>query len=179
MKKTILFLIGLACTLAAHAQIEVRNDSIHGISLEELDAIDGRFLLDMHSFTPLPPSLTAPTFNWLHMDSKESYYDFWSQSKEVSYGTENHRFNSSTYQGRWIGGGWGNGPTTWQSSSYRLKNGMRINSYGEYNADGHKVVNPAALPWERNNFNAAFEMKSANGNFGFKVEVQRGRNTPY
>jgi hypothetical protein len=31
------------------------------------------------------------------------------------------------------------------------------------------------MPWQRNNFNAAFEMKSANGKFGIKVEVNAGR----
>ena len=56
---------------------------------------------------------------------------------------------------------------------------MRINTYGEYNADGYKVYNPAAMPWEKNNFNAAFEIKSANGNFGIKVEMHGGRNNPY
>lgn len=35
------------------------------------------------------------------------------------------------------------------------------------------------LPWEKNNFNGAFEMKSENGNFGIRIEVQRGRTTPY
>ena len=49
----------------------------------------------------------------------------------------------------------------------------------EYDADGNKVYNPSALPWQRNNFNAAFEMRSANGNFGIKVEVHGGRNNPY
>jgi len=71
------------------------------------------------------------------------------------------------------------GDVNWQGASYKLKNGMRINTYGEYNADGYKVYNPSALPWERNRFNAAFEIKSANGNFGIKVEMQGGRNNLY
>ena len=29
------------------------------------------------------------------------------------------------------------------------------------------------------NFNGAFEMKSENGNFGIRIEVQRGRNNPF
>ena len=68
---------------------------------------------------------------------------------------------------------------TWQGASYKLKNGWRINTYGEYNADGKKVYNPMAMPWQRNNFNAAFEIKSENGSFGIKVEVQGGRNNPF
>ena len=75
--------------------------------------------------------------------------------------------------------GVGSGMVNWQGASYKLNNGMRINLYGEYDADGNRVVNPSAMPWQRNNFNAAFEMKSANGNFGIKVEVHGGRNNPY
>lgn len=32
---------------------------------------------------------------------------------------------------------------------------------------------------KRITFNGAFEMKSENGNFGIRIEVQRGRTTPY
>ena len=66
-----------------------------------------------------------------------------------------------------------------QSATFKLKNGWKITTYGEYDADGNKVRNPSALPWEKNNFNGAFEMKSENGNFGIRIEVQRGRTTPY
>ena len=70
-------------------------------------------------------------------------------------------------------------PPTLQSATSKLKNGLHITTYGEYDADGNKVRNPSALPWERNNFNGAFEMKSENGNFGIRIEVQRGRNNPF
>lgn len=63
--------------------------------------------------------------------------------------------------------------------SFKLKNGMRINTYGEYNADGYRVPNRSALPWERNAFKGAFELKSANGSFGIRIEVQQGRNPYY
>ncbi|MGL4852865.1 MAG: hypothetical protein ACRC3Z_09535 [Phocaeicola sp.] len=178
MKKTILFLASSAFVLTATAQSELRTDSIYGISLADIDAIDGRFLLDMDYFRPLPLTLSAPTFSWLQLDNNESYHDFWNEKRAVTYDASSTSFGNLSYQGGWMGG-FGHTPTTWQSSSYLLKNGMRINTYGEYNADGYKVANPAALPWQRNNFNAAFEMKSSNGNFGIRVEVQRGRNTPY
>ena len=51
--------------------------------------------------------------------------------------------------------------------------------YGEYDKDGWKVPNPSALPWEKNNFKGAFELKSANGAFGIRIEVQQGRHVPY
>ena len=54
--------------------------------------------------------------------------------------------------------------------SFTLKNGMRIHTYGEYDKDGWKVPNPSALPWEKNNFKGAFELKSANGAFDIRIE---------
>lgn len=35
------------------------------------------------------------------------------------------------------------------------------------------------LPWQKNNFKGAFEMKTKNGSFGVRVEVQRGRDNPF
>ncbi len=66
-----------------------------------------------------------------------------------------------------------------QTGSFRLKNGMRLNTYGRYDKDGRRVYSPSALPWERNNFRGAFELKSQNGSFGIRMEVQQGRNHPY
>ena len=70
-------------------------------------------------------------------------------------------------------------PENLQMGSFRLKNGMRINTYGEYDKDGWKVPNHSALPWEKNNFKGAFEMKSSNGAFGIRIEVQQGNRTPF
>ena len=56
---------------------------------------------------------------------------------------------------------------------------MRLNTYGDYNSQGYRMPNRSALPWERNNFRGAFELKSANGNFGIRVEVQQGRSQPF
>ena len=70
-------------------------------------------------------------------------------------------------------------PDNLQMGSFKLKNGMRINTYGEYDKDGWKVPNPSALPWERNNFKGAFELKSANGAFGFSIEVRQGNKAPF
>ena len=32
---------------------------------------------------------------------------------------------------------------------------------------------------KKNNFKGAFELKSANGAFGIRIEVQQGRHVPY
>ena len=67
----------------------------------------------------------------------------------------------------------------WHGASYRLNNGIRINTYGEYDVNGYKRSSSFVAPWQRNDFKAAFEFKSSNGNFGIKLEVQKGRNNPY
>ena len=63
--------------------------------------------------------------------------------------------------------------------SFTLKNGMRIHTYGEYDKDGWKVPNPSALLGKRTISKGAFELKSANGAFGIRIEVQQGRHVPY
>ena len=87
----------------------------------------------------------------------------------------------SSYPRFGYGYDWGlsSSPQYMQMGSFKLKNGMRINTYGDYNMDGRKVPNRSAMPWQRNNFRGAFELKSANGAFGIRVEVQQGRNVPF
>ena len=57
--------------------------------------------------------------------------------------------------------------------TYRLNNGLRISTYGEYDADGNRRYNPAALPWEKDDFNAALELKTDDGKFGLRIGVEK------
>lgn len=41
------------------------------------------------------------------------------------------------------------------------------------------MPNPSALPWQKNNFKGAFELKSQDGSFGIRIEVQKGRENPF
>ena len=88
-------------------------------------------------------------------------------------------FSPSFYSSGLYGFGGFGSTQNLQMGSFKLKNGMRLNTYGEYNANGYKVPNRSALPWEKNNFKGAFELKSANGAFGIRVEVQQGRTAPF
>ena len=63
--------------------------------------------------------------------------------------------------------------------SFQLKNGMRINTYGDYDKEGWRMPNRSALPWERNNFRGAFELKSEDGSFGLRIEVREKRSGLY
>ena len=70
-------------------------------------------------------------------------------------------------------------PFQWQSATFKLNNGMRFTTYGEYDADGRRVRNPQAMPWQKQNFNAGFMLESEDGKFGIGIEVHRGRNNPF
>ena len=87
--------------------------------------------------------------------------------------------NSYTFTPSYSFGGFQGNSTNLQMGSFRLKNGMRINTYGDYNSKGYRMPNRSAMPWARNNFRGAFEMKSANGNFGIRLALQQGQRTPF
>ena len=70
-------------------------------------------------------------------------------------------------------------PFQWQGVTYKLNNGLRLTTYGEYNSDGKRVLNPNAKPWQKQNFNAGFMLESADKKFGIGIEVHTGRNYPF
>ena len=144
-------LIILFCLLSfrVNAQNEVPADSVRSMNMPATKNFDG-FLLDMNLMKMATPQMPKMTL-------------------DITIYSMNP-FGLT---------GFGSSPQNLQMGSFRLKNGMRINTYGEYDKDGWKVPNPSALPWERNNFKGAFELKSANGSFGIRIEVQQGRNGPY
>lgn len=182
MKKWIYTLLLLATPFVLHAQSETGNALENNTRIKNYDG----FILDMSTMLnaeSLVVPFALPSLSYLM--TPESPLPFqWNPDAfklnpaitylgQTSTGSSHLSILSPLYNGM------SSGKVNWQGTSYKLKNGMRINLYGEYNADGHKVYNPSALPWERNNFHGAFEMKSANGNFGIKVEVHRGRNNPF
>lgn len=195
MKRLFFCIITLLTGISAiSAQNEVPTDTIHSNPMPEgvspggnplptdVKNFDG-FLLDMGLMKmSVPPTL--PRFTLDIPDASKDYSRIFQLNPNVTYSQglsnafslSNSQFYSSNPFG--LTGFWGSTDHL-QMGSFTLKNGMRINTYGEYNKDGYKVRNPSALPWEKNNFKGAFEMKSANGSFGIRIEVQQGRNTPY
>ena len=181
MKRFLISIMILLATTLSFAQTEDTGGTLPDFDSQRYKDFDG-FILDMGSMLDMPAWLMPPTL---------SYRPFgFSPSSPYKLNPDAVKINTDiTFKGGVPGmsllqsfrslynPGYGN--VNWQGASYKLKNGMRINTYGEYNADGYKVYNPSAMPWERNNFNAAFEIKSANGNFGIRVEMQGGRNNPF
>lgn len=60
-----------------------------------------------------------------------------------------------------------------QVANFRLNNGMTISTMGDYDANGSRVNRPVN-PWQRNNFQGAFQLKSADGKFSFGIRVSNG-----
>ena len=176
-------LIILFCLLSfrVNAQNEVPADSVRSMNMPATKNFDG-FLLDMNLMKMAAPQMPKMTLDI--PDASKDYSFLFRLDPNVTYSQGySHLFSlgsSTIYSMNPFGlTGFGSSPQNLQMGSFRLKNGMRINTYGEYDKDGRKVPNPSALPWERNNFKGAFELKSANGSFGIRIEVQQGRNGPY
>ena len=176
-------LIILFCRFSfrVNAQNEIPADSVRSMNMPETKDFDG-FLLDMNLMKMAAPQV--PKMKLEIPDASKDYSFLFRLDPNITYSQGySHLFSlgsSTLYSMNPFGlTGFGSSPQNLQMGSFRLKNGMRINTYGEYNKDGWKVPNPSALPWERNNFKGAFELKSANGSFGIRIEVQQGRTAPY
>lgn len=192
MKRFILILTSLVVYGAsAWAQNEVGTDSLSRPNGDvppadteylsgDVKSYDG-FLLDMKSLlnTPVPDlsrfKLTVPNV------SKDYNALFRSDTDAIYTSGLSNMFSSggSFYLNPFGLTGFGSPMDNLQMGSFKLKNGWRLNTYGEYDKDGWRVPNPSALPWEKNNFKGAFELKSQDGSFGIRIEVQQGRQRPF
>ena len=178
MKKLILFLSLILSVGFASAQSEVPSDSIRRAPSSNIKEFGG-FLLDMGLMNVAPPKL--PKFSLDVPDVSKDYNQIFRLNTDASYTQGFTDAFSSPFSSFGYGYGWGlsSSPQFMQMGTFKLKNGWKINTYGDYNKDGWKVPNHSAMPWEKNNFRGAFELKSSNGNFGIRIEVQQGRNGLY
>lgn len=182
MKKLILFLLLVLSVGFASAQSEISSDSIPRAPKATIKEFGG-FLLDMGLMNASAPQL--PKINLDMPNISKDYNELFRLNNDATYTQGFTNAFSSPFSGfsgfSGFGYGWGmsSSPQFMQMGSFKLKNGMRINTYGDYNEKGWKVPNRSAMPWEKNNFQGAFELKSANGAFGIRIEVQQGRNAPY
>lgn len=185
MKESALFITFLLWgTIQAFSQTATTTDSLSvDANRENIQSINdplsfsgikeyGGFILDMSLMNIQPPKLTD--FKIEIPDASKDYSSLFRLNPDISYSQGLYNIFSGTHHY----GFWGTTDNL-QMGSFKLKNGMRLNTYGEYDRNGWKVPNPSALPWERNNFKGAFELKSANGAFGIRIEVERGNKSPF
>ena len=178
MRKLILFLSLILSVGFASAQSEVPSDSIRRAPSSNIKEFGG-FLLDMGLMNVAPPKL--PKFSLDVPDVSKDYNQIFRLNTDATYTQGFTDAFSSPFSGFGYGYGWGlsSSPQFMQMGTFKLKNGWKINTYGDYDKDGWKVPNRSAMPWEKTNFRGAFELKSSNGNFGIRIEVQQGRNGLY
>ena len=179
MKKLILLLSLILFASYIAAQSELPSDSLRRVPKANIKEFGG-FLLDMGLMNVAPPSL--PKVNLDMPNATKDYNQIFRLNTDATY-TQGYTnaFSSSPFSSFGYGNQWGmtSTPQYMQMGSFKLKSGWRMNTYGDYNEKGWRVPNRSAMPWEKNNFRGAFELKSENGAFGIRIEVQQGRNTPY
>ncbi len=172
-------LLSISVLLPAMAQTEVTGDTLRARQTPDISALtasqqrisddgvrsyDG-FLLDMNSMLqpsqsmmPTTPSLTAPAQTGLY--SYKNFDKMLQLKSKATYGI------SITPLGMGI--------NNLHLADFKLNNGMTLTTYGDYDSNGRRHLNPSALPWQRNNFQGAFRLKSADGKFSVQVRVGRG-----
>lgn len=145
--------------------------------LEDVKSFDG-FLLDMGLMNMTAAPMTDFSAYGLKLPSApKDYSALFRLNTDALYstGSGTYGYGGALYSLGAYGLLWPSVGSNLQMGSFRLKNGMRLNTYGQYNKEGWRMPNHSALPWERNRFHGAFELKSANGAFGIRVEVSNGR----
>ena len=148
MKKVTLLILLLTLSCALRAQSEtpsLERDSLNTNMLlsPEVVKLKNGFLLDLSLMHR--PAPTLPSFKLEIPDASKDYGRIFRLDPAVTYSLETPQFGWDTY------GFFGSTPTTLQAGSFRLKNGMRLNTYGQYNKEGWRVPDPSALPWQRDN----------------------------
>ena len=160
-------------TISAQSEMpSTKTDSLNRgtILSPEVIRLQNGFLLDLNLMLHQAPAI--PNFKLEVPNASKDYNHLFRLDPSITYSQGTTHFGWNTY-------GFYGSPTTLQSSSFQLKNGIRLNTYGQYNKDGYKVPDPSALPWQRDNFKSAFELKSQDGSFGVRIEVEHGRKTPF
>ena len=174
----ILLLLCLSTAVRAQDEVPFEIDASMGGGLPAgTEMLGGGYLIDMNlvevGFTPEGdytlqlPDLQRRDFNRLfRLDNRATY----GRTSGSMFG----RGQLMHFTTGGMGLGFWDATDNVQMGSFRLRNGLRINTYGDYDSSGRRVYNPARqTPWDRNTFRGAFELKSSNGHFGIRVEVQR------
>lgn len=174
----------LAAGAAARAQMSEGQDSLPAPTLppSEVMQLEGGYLLDMKLLQLEAATEQLGRYHLQVPDASRDWSRLFRLHPDVIYSSglsDVFYRHHSPYSYYGTGSLWGFGTDRLQMGTFRLKNGMRLHTYGQYDKDGWRVPDPSALPWQRDNFKGAFELKSQDGSFGIRIEVQRGRQSPF
>ena len=134
----------------------------------------GGFILDLNTELMQMPKL--PEVKLMHIDPFPKFKEALQlDMSKVTYGVKSVEYGRSPYGFSRYGNSITDGPLN--SATFRINDNLKFSTYGDYDAQGYRRVNPSAMPWERNNFRGAFELKSSSG-FQIRLEVER-KGSPY
>jgi hypothetical protein len=186
MKRLIFILFCLSLTMSGWAQHEVPVDTIRKSLNTPKPTVKqfGDYVLDMRLLNLMAPTTPKPELMGENLLTKDYSKMFSLDAGNVfSRGFTNVKY-PFTYYGYSYNYGYGlyyglySSPDYMQMGSFKLKNGMRLNVYGQYSAEGKLLPGIHTLPWQQHDFSGAFELRSANGAFGIKIQVNR-QNEPF
>jgi hypothetical protein len=180
MKRLLLILLCVCFPVTIWAQHELPSDTLHR-SLQTPPEVKqfGNYLFDMHLMNlKTAGNVMKPAFNSNVLSTDFNNLFRWNPNNTVLQGWTT-LYGPFTYMGTSFDRygiydyGFSSVSGYMQKGSFKLNNGARINVYGQYNADGKMMPGVNIMPWQKHDFNAAFEYKTPNGAFGIKVEVNR------
>ena len=139
MKRLITIFLAVFVATMVNAQTENEVTTLSDLETQRYKNFDG-FLLDMGSMLDMPAYLAPPTLSYRPFDAMMP-------SVGLQVNPDAVRINPNiTYKGGvpqlsllrsfYSLYGYSSGNVNWQGASFKLNNGMRINTYGEDNADG-------------------------------------------
>jgi hypothetical protein len=170
MKKLVLLLSLSVVTSIVLAQSESAGSRDNSPETSANTKQYGKYLLDMNLLAPpIAPRLPLLDFTNVTTD----YNSLFRLNPNVTYGKET---SGSLFQS-YYGYGYSSLQSL-QTGSFKLNEHLRFNLYGGYSAEGRKLPNTSAYPWEKNDFRGGMELKM-NKNFGIRVEMQRRGNAMY
>lgn len=169
MKRLLFILSLLAISYTVFAQEGEPGDSVR-ISFSNHKPF-GDFLIDTNLLkTPKLPKFGLESM--LGPDMSKDYNQYFQLDNRMIFtqGSVQMPFYSITYPGL----SW-HSTEQLQMGTFQLNDNIRLHTYGQYDADGYKVPNRSAMPWQRNNFVGGMELKTSNG-FGIRIDVRRGHD---
>lgn len=135
------------------------------------------FILDINHNFLKTPQWELPKFELMPQYKYPNFKETLNlDAMPMTFGKQDFNYNSNGYAG-WRMMHSTDGPMN--SATFRLNSKMNMTTFGDYDANGNKRRLPSANPWDKNSFRGGFELKSNNGKFGFRMEVEQRRGNPY
>ncbi|WP_321480372.1 hypothetical protein [uncultured Bacteroides sp.] len=177
MKKGILFFAILMVSITTMAQSEQQSDSLvlHSPKAQSF----GKYMLDVNLYSK--PAFRLPSYMEMlkTTPSMENFLESLYRSPQWVF-TKAGPNDLPTLQYTYV--------TPYSSShsimqnigmgSIKLNKNLKLNLYGQYTPEGHKIKGNNLLPWQKDDFMGGMELK-VNNNFGIRIEVQRKGYDPY